>query len=70
MSESDFKKKLFQAGFLNKKDFAERLGLNQNTISQWGRSNPFPTWLDYFFECAIKAKKYDDLQDFFKNKSD
>lgn len=61
MSEQEFKQKLFKAGFQSKKDFAERLGLNANTISQWGRLNPYPAWVKFTLDCAIKAKKYDDL---------
>lgn len=70
MTNDEFKSLLFDAGFKTKKDLSEFLGLHYTTTTKWGKDNPYPTWLKPVLEWAIKAKKYDDLQDFFKAKND
>lgn len=61
MTNDEFKSLLLQAGFKSKREFGERLGLHFNTTIQWGKSNPYPTWLPFLLECAVKARKYDEL---------
>ena len=61
MTNDEFKSLLLQAGFKNKKEFADLLGLHYMTTIKWGKDNPFPTWLNFTLEWAIKAKKYDEL---------
>lgn len=40
MSNDEFKSLLLQAGFKNKKEFAELLGLHYMTAIKWGKENP------------------------------
>lgn len=61
MTDENFKELLLAAGFKSKKEFGDLMGLHPNTTIQWGKANPYPTWLKYTLEWAIKAKKYDDL---------
>lgn len=61
MTNDEFKSLLSQAGFKTKRDFGALLGLHPNTTIQWGKSNPYPTWLKQTLIWAIKAKKFDEL---------
>lgn len=61
MTDEAFKIALLQAGFKTKREFGDKLGLHFNTTSQWGKKNPYPSWLPFLLECAVKARKYDEL---------
>ena len=56
-----FKELLKKAG-LNKKQFAELLEMQYNTVNAWGSNNSIPTWVKTWLENYIKAKSYEDIK--------
>lgn len=67
MTKERFKELLKQAGFKNKKEFADEFKLAYSSINNWGVSNPYPPYLECVFKWAIKARKYDELMKDLKN---
>lgn len=64
MTNEKFKEMLAQAGFKNKKEFAETIGLTPKTVRLWAYDSykqGFPAWLEPALNYAIRAKNYDDL---------
>ena len=62
MELSQFKELLKRAN-LNKKQFAELLEMQYNTVNAWGSNNSIPIWVKSWLENYIKAKSYDDIKD-------
>ena len=62
MELSHFKELLKKAD-LNKKQFAELLEMQYNTVNAWGSNNSIPTWVKSWLENYIKAKTYNDIKD-------
>jgi DNA-binding transcriptional regulator YiaG len=62
MELSQFKELLKRAN-LNKKQFAELLEMQYNTVNAWGSNNSIPTWVKSWLENYIKAKTYDDIKE-------
>ncbi|MDL0147596.1 hypothetical protein NYG95_08270 [Campylobacter felis] len=61
MDKENFKKLFVEAGFKNKQELAELLGLkNYGSVNAWGSVKPYPKYLKSWFENYIKAKKYDE----------
>jgi DNA-binding transcriptional regulator YiaG len=58
---SEFKELLKTAG-LNKKQFAELLEMQYNTVNAWGSNNNIPSWVKSWIENYIKAKTYDSIK--------
>lgn len=61
MELSEFKELLKTAG-LNKKQFAELLEMQYNTVNAWGSNNNIPSWVKSWIENYIKAKTYDSIK--------
>lgn len=61
MTKEKFENLLKEAGFKNQLDLAKELGLGLQTISNWKSNNSFPNYINLALECAIKAKKYDNI---------
>lgn len=57
----EFKELLKEAG-LSKKQFAEILDMQYNTVNAWGSNNNIPTWVKSWIENFIKAKTYDSIK--------
>lgn len=55
-----FKELLKKAG-LNKKQFAELLGMQYNTVNAWGSNNSIPVWVESWLENYIKAKDLESI---------
>ena len=60
MELSQFKELLKKAD-LNKKQFAELLEMQYNTVNAWGSNNNIPTWVKSWLENYIKAKDMDKV---------
>ncbi|MBS4407326.1 helix-turn-helix domain-containing protein [Campylobacter vulpis] len=60
MTKENFKSLMSEAGFKNKKELAELLGLPYGSVNNWGSSKNYPVWLKNVFVFIIKAKKYDE----------
>lgn len=58
MELSQFKELLKKAN-LNKKQFAELLEMQYNTVNAWGSNNNIPAWVETWLENYIKAKRFD-----------
>lgn len=61
MELSQFKELLKKAN-LNKKQFAELLEMQYNTVNAWGSNNSIPSWVKSWLENYIKAKTYDSIK--------
>jgi len=61
MNLDDFKTRLKFAG-LNKKEFAEIVGLNYQTVNNWGNSKSIPHWVDSWLNLYIQAKNFVELK--------
>lgn len=61
MELAEFKELLKVAG-LNKKQFAELLEMQYNTVNAWGSNNNIPSWVKSWIENYIKAKTYDSIK--------
>lgn len=61
MELSQFKELLKKAN-LNKKQFAELLEMQYNTVNAWGSNNSIPSWVKSWLENYIKAKTYDGIK--------
>ena len=61
MENNEFDK-LLKLAKINKKEFAEINGLNNNTVSNW-KSRGFPDWVQPWLENYIKAKMFDEMID-------
>lgn len=60
MTKNVFKRLLIEAGF-NKKQFAEHLGVAQQTVNCWGITQNIPYWVESWLYNYIKAKQFDDM---------
>lgn len=60
MEVGEFEKLLKQAN-LTKKEFADVVGMNYNSVVNWGTKNTYAHCVEPFLNCYIKAKKYDEL---------
>jgi len=60
MELSRFKELLKKAG-LNKKQFAELLSMQYNTVNAWGSNNNIPVWVESWLENYIKAKDLETI---------
>jgi len=60
MTKNVFKRLLTEAGF-NKKQFAEYLGIAQQTVNCWGTTQNIPYWVESWLDNYIKAKQFDDM---------
>ena len=56
-------KELLKKADLNKKQFAELLEMQYNTVNAWGSNNNIPTWVKSWLENYIKAKSYENIKD-------
>lgn len=61
MNRDEFKTLLSKAK-INKKELSELLNLPYGTVNNWGTSNPYPEWLNSWFENFIKAKSYEEIK--------
>ncbi|WP_034966246.1 hypothetical protein [Campylobacter sp. FOBRC14] len=52
---------------INKVELANLLNLPYSTVNGWGSRNPFPAWLESWFENYIKAQKFDQLKILFSD---
>lgn len=56
MKNEELKEKLRKAG-LNKKQFAALVGLQYQTVINWGSSKNIPHWVDSWLELYAEAQK-------------
>ena len=56
MKNEELKEKLRKAG-LNKKQFATLVGLQYQTVINWGSSKNIPHWVDSWLELYAEAQK-------------
>lgn len=50
-----------EAGFKNKKDFADFINLPYASVNNWGGCNGFPKYAKALLMALIKSYKYDSL---------
>lgn len=62
MNIKEFEKKLKECG-LNKKEFAENVGMPYQTMMNWNKTDETPYWVEPFLENYIKAKNFDTVVD-------
>ena len=62
MENREFKVLLSKAG-LSKKDFAQKLKLNQQSVNNWGSSKEIPYWVKSWLENYVKLKRYEDIKE-------
>lgn len=56
---------------LTQKELAERMGIAENTISQWARGiAPTPAWAIRMFELLKIEKQYNTIKEFFLSTKD
>ncbi|MBR8463643.1 helix-turn-helix transcriptional regulator [Campylobacter sp. faydin G-24] len=64
MSRDDFNKLLKQAN-LSRKEFAEIIGMQYNSVNNWGSSQDFPRWVESWLTNYIKSTKFDKAKKIF-----
>lgn len=60
MNKEELDKLLKQAKF-TKKEFAQTLGVAQQTVNCWGTTQNIPYWVESWLQNYIKAKISDDI---------
>ncbi|CAE10759.1 helix-turn-helix domain-containing protein [Wolinella succinogenes] len=65
MESRDLKVMLKQAG-LSKKEFAQIVGLSQQTVSNWGCSKNIPRWVESWLELYIDSRRFRELKQQFQ----
>lgn len=60
MDKEELKKRLLKCG-LKKKELADILGINVQTVSNWGGSHEIPYWLPTWLENYEKAQKLEKI---------
>ena len=58
MNYQEFSNKLEKLS-ITKKDFAEKTGLSQSSVTNWKSVDRIPSWVDGFLENYEKASAYD-----------
>lgn len=63
MERQEFNNMLLLAG-MSKKEFAELVGMEYQTVNAWGSSGRvIPSWVQPFLECQSKSKAYERVRD-------
>lgn len=65
MDNEKLKEKLKNAG-LSKKEFAKLVGLQYQTVINWGSSKNIPHWVDSWLDLYIEAQKSTNVKKVIK----
>jgi len=69
MEYNEFEELLIQAK-LTKKEFAELVGMNNGSVSNWRKNNNVPIWVKSWLKFYIEAEKCIDIGDNIKINKD
>lgn len=56
-------KVLLGAANLSKKEFAQMIGISQQSVNNWGVSKAVPYWVEGYLKNYIELKKYEAIRD-------
>lgn len=48
---------------LSKKEFAEMIGISQQSVNNWGSSKNVPYWVKSYLQNYIKLRKYEEVRE-------
>lgn len=48
---------------LSKKEFAEMIGISQQSVNNWGSSKNIPYWVKSYLQNYIKLRKYEAVRE-------
>ena len=65
MELSELKEMLKKAG-LNKKQFAELISMQYNTVNAWGSNNVVPVWVKSWLTLYIENKECKELKEIIR----
>lgn len=66
MDRLKFTKLLKDAG-LNQSDLCQKVGVSNNTVSNWNKDESYPAWLEDYLCWQIAKDKIVDLKDFLND---
>lgn len=62
MEQRELKILLSQAK-LSKKEFAQMVGISQQSVNNWGSNKNIPYWVKSYLQNYIKLRQYEEIKD-------